>query len=79
MNNTEKLHQAFINGLSISENEVHPELAYQRIAAWDSMSHIFLITTLEETFHIRLETEDILEMSSYSKIIEVLKKYDILF
>ena len=79
MNNTEKLHQAFMEGLSIPKNAVHPELAYQEIAAWDSISHIFLITTLEETFHIRIQTEDILEMSSYSKIIEILKKYDILF
>lgn len=77
MNNTEKLHQAFAQGLSIPANAIHSELAYQGITAWDSMSHLFLIAALEDTFQIQIETEDILEMSSYQRITSVLKKYDI--
>ncbi len=41
------------------------------------MSHLFLIAALEETFQIQIETEDILEMSSYQRITSVLKKYDV--
>jgi len=77
MNNIEKLHQAFVLGLSIPPSAVHTDLAYQEIAAWDSMSHLFLISALEEAFQIKIETEDILEMSSYQRITAILKKYNI--
>lgn len=77
MNNTEKLHQAIRQGLSIPQSAIHRDLAYQGIIEWDSISHLFLITALEETFHITIETEDILEMSSYQLITQRLKKYNI--
>ncbi|MNE34260.1 Acyl carrier protein [compost metagenome] len=77
MNNTEKLHQAFAQGLSIPASAIHTDLAYQGITEWDSMSHLFLISALEDTFQIQIETEDILEMSSYQRITAVLKKYDV--
>ncbi|WP_312399000.1 acyl carrier protein [Sphingobacterium sp.] len=78
MNNTEKLHQAFVQGLSIPASAVRSDLAYQDITAWDSMSHLFLISALEDTFSIQIATEDILEMSSYQRITTLLKKYDVI-
>ena len=36
-----------------------------------------LIADLEETFNVTLETDDIVDFSSYSKGISILKKYNI--
>ena len=41
---------------------------------WDSLTHISLITTLEEEFKILLEPEDIIEMVNYENIISIVQK-----
>lgn len=77
MNNIKKLNDAFAEGLSIPVAAVNDDLAYQGIAEWDSMAHMYLITALENKFEIVIETEDILEMTTYKKVCEVLVKYSI--
>lgn len=44
---------------------------------WDSVGHMELITEIEEKFGIIFEAEDILKCTSYTKGIEILKKYGI--
>lgn len=77
MNNLEKLNSAFAEGLSIPKASVNEDLAYQGIAEWDSMAHMYLITAIEDKFEIAIETADILEMTTYKKIREMLPKYNV--
>ena len=44
---------------------------------WDSMAHMELIALLEDTFHIMLDTEDILHYGSYENGKNILKKYGV--
>lgn len=66
----------FMESLNIGEDEVEG-LSYQAIPAWDSVGHMALMAALEETFNIELETDDIIDFSSFEKGIEILKKYGI--
>lgn len=52
-------------------------LNYQDIDAWDSVGHMGLIAALEDEFGIMMETDDIIDFSSYEKGIEILKKYGV--
>lgn len=79
MNNLQKLKYAFSKGLSISIDDVQEDLSYLEIVEWDSMSHLFLVKEIEDTFDIVIETEDILEMNSFKNIKEVLGKFKITF
>ncbi|WP_143871747.1 acyl carrier protein [Catenovulum sediminis] len=71
----DKLKQAFVNALSIEENEVTAELAYSQHPKWDSTAHMVLIAELESSFDIMLDTDDIIDMSSYQKAGEIIQKY----
>ncbi|WP_285818693.1 acyl carrier protein [Helicobacter bilis] len=66
----------FMESLNIGEDEVEG-LSYQAIPAWDSVGHMALMAALEEAFSIELETDDIIDFSSFEKGIEILKKYGI--
>ena len=79
MNNKQKLYQSFANALGIDLGSVNDELAYQGIKQWDSISHMMLISIIEEDFDISLDTDDVIELSSVGKAIEILKKYGIDF
>lgn len=77
MTNLEKYNNAFINGLEITEDILHPGLEYQEIENWDSVGHMNLIAELEDTFDIVFETDDIIDFNSYEKGKELLKKYSV--
>jgi len=77
MNNIEKYNKAFIDALDISPDMLNSELAYQKVETWDSVGHMSLIAELEDVFDIMMDTDDIIDFSSYEKGKEILKKYDI--
>jgi acyl carrier protein len=79
MTNTEKLVDAFTNALNIDASAVIDSLSYQGIPEWDSVSHMVLITELEDAFGISIDTNDVIDMSSLTKAKEILGKYNFQF
>lgn len=76
MTNKEKYNEAFKQSLDVKEEQL-TGLEYQAIPAWDSVGHMGLIAELEDAFDIMMETDDIIDFSSYEKGIEILKKYNV--
>jgi acyl carrier protein len=77
MSNAAKLTAAFSAALGIDETQVIDTLKYQSIPEWDSISHMVLITELEDAFDISIETEDVIDMSSVEKAKEIVAKYGV--
>lgn len=75
MENLEKYNKAFMESFEIGEDKL-PGLKYQDIPAWDSVGHMGLIAALEDTFDIMMDTDDIIDLSSYEKGKEILAKED---
>ena len=73
MSNLEKYKNAFITAFEISEDKL-PGLKYQDIEAWDSVGHMGLIAELEDAFDIMMDTDDIIDLSSFEKGMEILTK-----
>ena len=71
--------QLFIESFSIEAAALNQELVYQSIPAWDSVGHMTLIASIEEKFNITIEIDDIINFSSYTVGIEILKKYEVNF
>ena len=63
--------------ISIKDQNKVESLKYNEIDEWDSIGHMSLMSALEEEFKISLETDDIIDFSSYKKGIEILKKYKV--
>ena len=78
MSNKEKYKEIFVYSLAIKENFTE-ELKYNDIPEWDSIGHMTLMSGLEEGFNITLETDDIIDFSSFKKGIDILKKYKVNF
>ncbi len=75
MSNVEKYNNAFIETFEIAAEQL-PGLKYQDIPAWDSVGHMSLIAALEDAFDIMMDTDDIIDLSSYKKGMEILAKAD---
>jgi acyl carrier protein len=76
MSNIEQYNTAFMESFMIDAGML-PSLKYQAIQAWDSVGHMHLMSALEEAFGIEMDTDDIIDFSSYEKGREILKKYRI--
>ena len=79
MSNKKKYQDIFIKSLSIDIKKFSENLKYNEIPEWDSIGHMTLMSGLEEDFKITMETDDIVDFSSYQKGIEILNKYKITF
>lgn len=76
MKNLEKYNAAFCETLNVKEDQL-AELKYQGVPEWDSVGHMSLVAAIEDAFDIMMEMDDIIDLSSYEKGKELLKKYEV--
>lgn len=76
MSNLEKYNHVFCETLELTEDKL-AGLKYQAVPLWDSVGHMTLVANLEDAFDIMMETDDIIDLSSYEKGKEILKKYEV--
>ena len=76
MSTLEKYINAFVDAFEVTAEDAIT-LNFQDIPAWDSVGHMGLIAALEESFDIMMDTDDIIELSSFEKGKEILSKYDV--
>ena len=74
-----KYRDIFIQSLSIDEKKFSEKTKYNEIPEWDSIGHMTLMSVLEEKFSISMDTDDIVDFSSFKKVIEILEKYGVKF
>ncbi len=76
MTNLEKYTKVFEETFNITKEQTKG-LEYQAISEWDSVGHMSLIAALEDAFDIMMDTDDIIDFSSFEKGKEILAKYDV--
>lgn len=71
MTNLEKYEQAFCESLELTKEQL-VGLEYQQVSSWDSVGHMGLVAAIEDAFDIMMDTDDIIDLSSFEKGKEIL-------
>jgi len=50
---------------------------YQQIEGWDSLAHMAIVAEIEDRLDIMLDTDDIIDMSSFDRTLEILRAYGV--
>ena len=80
MENVKKYNVIFMEVFSVGEEVLNDEFKQGNVENWNSIHQLNLVSYIEESFDVMLDTEDILGLTSYSKGIEILvSKYNINF
>jgi acyl carrier protein len=58
------LERVFAEVFAIPESSVNDTLELRQISSWDSMSHMVLISRIEEVFNIQFTGDEIADLSS---------------
>ena len=73
MTNRELFDHIMTNNLKVSKDQL-PGLRYRGIKQWDSMTHMDIVSDLEEKFGIEMETMHVLEFDTYEKGMKILSE-----
>ena len=77
MENIEKYNNAFVQVFGAKVENLNDNYGKGTVDEWDSVHQLSLIAEFEEAFDIMFDPEDIMEMTSYGKGKEILKKYEV--
>lgn len=80
MTNLEKLNQIFCEVYSVEESALNEDFINTNVETWDSIHQLSMVAAIEEAFDLMMDAEDILEMTSYESVKQLLSsKYKITF
>lgn len=80
MTNLEKLNQIFCEVYSVEESALNESFVNTDVDTWDSIHQLSMVAAIEEAFDLMMDAEDILEMTSYENVKQLLaSKYEISF
>jgi acyl carrier protein len=75
MSDAERLDTAIRSGLALPEDTVLASIAYGETEEWDSVAHMQLVAALENAFGIMIDTDDVIAMSDYGAIRDILRDH----
>lgn len=79
MDDIDRYNKIFSSVLKVDLENLH-NLNKKNLPLWDSLTHMKLIVTIEDTFGINFDRQDILNFNSYKTGLQILrrKKYKLL-
>ena len=75
MNLEKKVSNIFTEMISYSNIDKIKKSSMKNESEWDSLKHMEIIFTIEKSFKIKLKQSDIIKMTSFKSILNILKKY----
>ena len=70
---TDRLASVFQKAFGLEKDRFSTSLAPEDVPNWDSIGHMNLVMYLEQEFDQHFEVDEIMEMSSPAKILEILQ------
>lgn len=79
MNNKEKYIEVFKSVFDVEGDVLDEKFNFGDVAKWDSMTHLMLISELENAFDVMFETDDILHFGGFLNGQKILSGYGVEF
>lgn len=73
--NVEELSALFVEELNIEAALVVDSLEYNTLPEWDSIAHMRLIVAIEDKYDIMIDTDDVIDMSTFKLAGDIINKY----
>lgn len=70
----DQLHKVFVEALELPAGVDVENLKYRDIEQWDSLGHMTLVAAIEDEFGVQLDTEQVIDMSSFKVALDMLRE-----
>ncbi|RKN14922.1 acyl carrier protein [Micromonospora musae] len=71
----QRLRTVFRTALELPEDAEVESLEYRGIEQWDSLAHMSLVAAIEDEFDVMLETDEVIDLSSFDRARQILEKH----
>lgn len=71
----ERVKEVMAGMFDIAETEIGASSSIETVENWDSLRHVNLIMALEQEFGVTMDTEDAIEMTSFTAVCDALGRY----
>lgn len=75
MDKNSRLKLCFCKAFNLQIDYDYEKLSYLKYVYWDSITHMVLISEIEEEFSVSLTTDDIIAMDSFVQALNIVSKY----
>ncbi|MDB2462850.1 acyl carrier protein [Algibacter sp.] len=69
----EKISNILTSILEHSNFEIHDELTAKDVDGWDSLSHMIILTNIEEAFNIKFKLRDLNKLKNMGSLVSVIQ------
>lgn len=69
-----KIKDVLVEILEHDNFELHDETTAKDVDGWDSLSHMMIITKVEEKFNIKFKIRDVVKLKNIGSLVSVIKK-----
>jgi acyl carrier protein len=73
MTTVNRLATVFEKAFGFDPQQFSVQLAPEEVPNWDSIGHMNLVASLEQEFNLQFEVDEIMEMSSAQKILDIMR------
>ena len=70
----DKLKQILSSTLNVPEEQIKEESSVENVEGWDSLAHLNIILSLEQSFGISISPEEAIEMTSLTSMRKKLRE-----
>lgn len=63
---TTRLRAVFVVALALDDSVDVERLSFRDVPAWDSVGHMALVAAIEDEFGVRLDTDQVIDLSSFA-------------
>ena len=71
----ENLRAVFRDTLGLDSAAAVDDLAYRALPAWDSIGHMRLVAAIETAFDVMLDTDEVIDLSSFAKAAAIVGRH----
>jgi acyl carrier protein len=68
-----RLRTVFVDTLELGDDVAVEQLKYRDIEQWDSLGHMTLVAAIEDEFGVQLDTDQVIDMSSFKVALDMLE------
>ena len=67
------MRQVVVSTFDLDARSDVENLEYQDIPEWDSIGHMSLVVAIEDEFDVQLDTDQVIDMSSFAVAVDMLR------
>lgn len=71
----EQLKEVFATALDLETGEIKEDSSQDNLEDWDSLGHLNLISEVEKKFKVKITMDEVMEMTTYAKVKEVVSNH----